>query len=196
MVVERIQVQRAVRQEEERDDEPLRSNAAQEDLRKILESDPDCREGDAEHRHEKPKWERGRRPVPGRLRRELEEAEEVRDPSDEDDEDPADEERKFRDARPASKHPGRRKRRDPSSFRCPATSGNRVPKAFMAHPANRPFRSRSLVRSRIGAFRASDAGSNPAGSMPILNTIRLENEGATLIYAATNRSERARGETH
>ena|SRR5436309_11919016 len=33
---------------------------------------------------------------------------------------------------------------------------------------NPAFRSRSLVRSRIGAFRASDAGSNPAGSMPIL----------------------------
>src|SRR2546430_12025577 len=42
----------------------------------------------------------------------------------------------------------------------------RVPKAFMAYAANRPFRSRSLVRSRIGAFRASDAGSNPAGSIP------------------------------
>ncbi len=35
----------------------------------------------------------------------------------------------------------------------------------MAHEANPPFRSRSLVRSRIGAFRASDAGSNPAGSI-------------------------------
>src|SRR5207247_11193726 len=33
---------------------------------------------------------------------------------------------------------------------------------------NPAFRSRSLVRSRIGAFRSSDAGSNPAGSMPIL----------------------------
>src|SRR5438552_10556842 len=43
--------------------------------------------------------------------------------------------------------------------------GNRVPKAFMAYAANQPFRSRSLVRSRIGAFRASDAGSNPAGSI-------------------------------
>src|SRR5437870_11161263 len=43
---------------------------------------------------------------------------------------------------------------------------DRVPKAFMAYAANRPFRSRSLVRSRIGAFRASDAGSNPAGSIP------------------------------
>src|SRR5438876_1292083 len=74
--------------------------------------------------------------------------------------------------------------------------GNRVPKAFMAYAANQPFRSRSLVRSRIGAFRASDAGSNPAGSIPVLNTIRLENEVATLIYAAANRSERARGETH
>src|SRR2546427_5692763 len=66
----------------------------------------------------------------------------------------------------------------------------------MGFGTNRAFRPRSLVRSRIGAFRASDAGSNPAGSMPILNTIRLENEGATLIYAARNRSERARGETH
>src|SRR5213592_3825341 len=42
--------------------------------------------------------------------------------------------------------------------------GNRVPKAFMAYAANQPFRSRSLVRTRIGTFRASDAGSNPAGS--------------------------------
>src|SRR6266705_2639277 len=49
--------------------------------------------------------------------------------------------------------------------------GNRVPKAFMAYAANRPFRSRSLVRSRIGAFRASDAGSNPAGSMLFFATI-------------------------
>ncbi len=36
----------------------------------------------------------------------------------------------------------------------------------MAHGANPAFRSRSLVRPRIGAFRASDAGSNPAGSIP------------------------------
>ena len=35
----------------------------------------------------------------------------------------------------------------------------------MASATNRPFRSRSLVRLRIGAFRASDAGSNPAGSI-------------------------------
>src|SRR5437870_8952788 len=49
--------------------------------------------------------------------------------------------------------------------------GNRVPKAFMAYAANRPFRSRSLVRSRIGAFRASDAGSNPAGSMLFFRTL-------------------------
>src|SRR6267378_1106360 len=103
----------------------------------------------------------------GRFRCELEEAEEVCDPPDKDDEDPADEERKFRDAWPASQHRGRRKQKAPSSFRCPAMRGSRVPKAFMAHPANRPFRSRSLVRSRIGAFRASDAGSNPAGSMPL-----------------------------
>src|SRR5207244_7570552 len=48
---------------------------------------------------------------------------------------------------------------------------DRVPKAFMAYAANRPFRSRSLVRSRIGAFRASDAGSNPAGSMLFFDTI-------------------------
>src|SRR6059058_2296672 len=35
----------------------------------------------------------------------------------------------------------------------------------MGFGTNPAFRSRSLVRSRIGAFRASDAGSNPAGSM-------------------------------
>src|SRR2546427_12664823 len=35
----------------------------------------------------------------------------------------------------------------------------------MALGTNPAFRSRSLVRSRIGAFRASDAGSNPAGSI-------------------------------
>src|SRR6266851_5528590 len=38
----------------------------------------------------------------------------------------------------------------------------------MGFGTNPAFRSRSLVRSRIGAFRASDAGSNPAGSILIL----------------------------
>src|SRR5205807_5744451 len=51
---------------------------------------------------------------------------------------------------------------------------DRVPKAFMAYAANRPFRSRSLVRSRIGAFRASDAGSNPAGSMLFYTTLLVD----------------------
>ena len=40
----------------------------------------------------------------------------------------------------------------------------------MGFGTNPAFRSRSLVRSRIGAFRASDAGSNPAGSMLFYNT--------------------------
>ena len=40
----------------------------------------------------------------------------------------------------------------------------------MDHETNPAFRSRSLVRLRIGAFRASDAGSNPAGSMLFCNT--------------------------
>src|SRR5881296_1462308 len=44
------------------------------------------------------------------------------------------------------------------------------PKGFMGFGTNPAFRSRSLVRSRIGAFRASDAGSNPAGSMLFYNT--------------------------
>src|SRR5438093_4965287 len=39
----------------------------------------------------------------------------------------------------------------------------------MGFGTNPAFRSRSLVRSRIGAFRASDAGSNPAGSIPNTN---------------------------
>src|SRR5205807_2751300 len=152
-------------QEQQRDDESLRPIAAQEDLGKVFESDPDRREGDPEHRHEEPKGERGRGPVPGGLRCDLEEAEEVRDPSDEDDEDTADEERKLRNARPGSPHAVVESGEAHLVTAVRRFSEGRVPKAFMAHPANRPFRSRSLVRSRIGAFRASDAGSNPAGSM-------------------------------
>src|SRR5256886_1479439 len=158
-------MQRAVPQEEERHDESLRPIAALEDLGEILETDTDRREGDPKHRHEEAKGERGRGPMSRGFRRELEDAEEVCDPPDEDDEDPTDEERKFRDARRSAQHPGRRKQKAPSSSRCPAIRGSGFQKAFMPHAATRPFRSRSLVRSRIGAFRASDAGSNPAGSM-------------------------------
>src|SRR2546421_4461552 len=125
-------MQRAVPQEEERNDESLRPIPAQEDLGKILEADTDRREGDPEHRHEESEGERGRGPMSGRLRGDLEEAEEVCDPPDKDDEDPAGEERKFRDAWPASQHRGRRKQSAPSSFCCPAIRGSRVPKAFMA----------------------------------------------------------------
>src|SRR5207249_3777677 len=67
--------------------------------------------------------------------------------------------------------------------------GNRVPKAFMGPSANRPFRSRSLVRSRIGAFRASDAGSNPAGSMLLFSTLLYDScrvvTGSIQAYLAT-----------
>src|SRR5438093_4646785 len=134
VVIERIEMQRAVRQEQQRDDESLRPIAAQEDLVKVIESDTDRREGDPEHRHEKPKGERGRGPVPGGLGCDLEEAEEVRDPSDEDDEDPADEERKLCDARPGSLHPGRRGQREPSSFRCPTPWGTEFQKHLWPTP--------------------------------------------------------------
>src|SRR5207245_7667466 len=43
----------------------------------------------------------------------------------------------------------------------------------MALGTNPAFRSRSLVRLRIGAFRASDAGSNPAGSMVFYHTLMV-----------------------
>src|SRR5438309_7289307 len=109
---------------------------------------------------------KSRGPVPGGPRCDLEEAEEVRDPSDEDDEDTADEERKLRNARPGSPHPVVESGEAHLVSAVRRFSEGRVPKAFMASAANRPFRSRSLVRSRIGAFRASDAGSNPAGSIP------------------------------
>src|SRR2546426_8842070 len=43
----------------------------------------------------------------------------------------------------------------------------------MGFGTNPAFRCRSLVRSRIGAFRASDAGSNPAGSMLFYHTLMV-----------------------
>src|SRR6266571_5820693 len=43
----------------------------------------------------------------------------------------------------------------------------------MDHETNPAFRSRSLVRSRIGAFRASDAGSKPAGSILTLGRLKM-----------------------
>src|SRR5437667_1393203 len=50
----------------------------------------------------------------------------------------------------------------------------------MGFGTNPAFRSRSLVRSRIGAFRASDAGSNPAGSILTLG----RNSGSSLVFHA------------
>src|SRR2546426_8515251 len=43
-------------------------------------------------------------------------------------------------------------------------------KVFMDQDITRASRSGILVRLRIGSFGASDAGSNPAGSMLFLNT--------------------------
>src|SRR5439155_22114055 len=151
-------MQRAIRQEQQRDDESLRPIATQEDLGKVLESDTDRREGDPEHRHEEPEGEGGRGPVPSGC------------------------DAISKRPRKSATHPTRTMRtpqtRNASSVMLgrvrsiPLVEGrenhlvsvgrsprDRVPKAFMAYAANRPFRSRSLVRSRIGAFRASDAGS-------------------------------------
>src|SRR5439155_7294213 len=89
-----------------------------------------------------------------------------RQPTDDDDKEPAHEERQFRDRRLLAAHS--RPPKVGASKKFPVLHLRWVwfPKAFMDHETNPAFRSRSLVRLRIGAFRASDAGSNPAGSIP------------------------------
>src|SRR5207244_6323945 len=52
MIVERVQMEGSVRQEEERDQVPLRHLAVAQDLREIIVRDADRREGHAEHREE------------------------------------------------------------------------------------------------------------------------------------------------
>src|SRR5206468_3146791 len=96
MIVKRVEVEGPVRQEEERDQVPLRHLAVAQDLREIIVRDADRRKGHAEHREEDSQL-KGARAVTARDRTELEDAEQVRQPTDDDDEEPAHEERQFRD---------------------------------------------------------------------------------------------------
>src|SRR5438093_3923836 len=152
-----------VRQEEERDQVPLRHLAVAQDLREIIVRDADRRERHAEHREVDSQLTRARA-VTARDRPELEDAEQVGQPTDDDDEEPAHEERQFRERRLPAAHSRLPKQGASKKFPVLHRPWGTFPKAFMDPGTNPAFRSRSLVRLRIGAFRASDAGSNPAGS--------------------------------
>src|SRR2546426_448668 len=103
MIVERVEVEGSIREEEERDQVPLRHLAVTQDLREVIVRDADRREGHAEHREEDSQL-KGARAVTARDRAELEHAEQVRQPTDYDDEEPAHEERQFRDRRLLAAH--------------------------------------------------------------------------------------------
>src|SRR5947209_20186739 len=96
-------MERPVREEEERDQEPLRHLAVAQDLREIIVRDAARREGHAEQREEDSQLKRARA-VTVRDRVKLENAEQVRQPTYDDDEEPAHEERQFRDWRLLAAH--------------------------------------------------------------------------------------------
>src|SRR5256712_5250975 len=180
VIVERIQVEGSVREEEERDQVPFRHLAVAQDLWEIIVCDADRGEGDAEHREENAQLKRSRA-VSARERVELEDTEEVRQPADDDDEEPAQKERQFGDRGLLAAHSPPPKVVACKKFPVFTLQSVSFPKAFMGFRTNPAFRSRSLVRSRIVAFRASDAGSNPAGSMLFCNTPNHSTRGRNAL---------------